>query len=554
MSVVKIIVLKNNLYGKLSNFKIHISVGALVAIVIVFAIVYQSISSEPRSKKNILIISADAIRPDRFSFNGYSRKTTPNIDKAIRDGLQFRNVITTVPRTFPSWVSMLTSQTPLSHEIKHMFPRSRERSERVFNAVTKLNSEGYYTSVISDFAGDIFPRYDFDFQTVKAPTLNFDILIKQIILEKQTYLLPIIINNWFGHTFFPETRGIAKLPDSNLITSETIEQIEAAGDKPFLVTAFYSITHFPFSAPYPYYKKYAKRDYRGPFKYLKQVILDLGGKSDKATEGFKELPKSDKQQINDLYDGCLNLFDKEFGTIIKYLEDNDKLKDTIVLIYSDHGENIYDFDFGMGHGEHLKGNIALEVACVMLAPEIENLKNKKNNKAFSQVDIMPTIFDLAGISKPKSFRGRSVFSKEKREVDAYAETGIWFDNNQKTNLFFQKQRIIYPDITGISDLDFDYHNEMVLQQKYQNVITGSKHRAIYSGNYKLIYIPLQSRVKFELYNFIKDPQNQEELSSKELLVFKRMKAKFYKYIEDEGFGNFIFKNGYVLPYFSDPVY
>jgi arylsulfatase A-like enzyme len=449
----------------------------------------------------------------------------------------------------------LASSTPLQNEISHMFPRSRERSERIPSALDYLKGMGYYTSVISEFAGDIFSRIDIGFDNILAPDMNFNVIVKQVILEKQVFLLPYLLNST-GRYIFPEIRDIAKFSDPGMLTNETIDQIKIARGKPFFISVFYSITHFPFAASYPYYNEYAKKDYKGAYKYFKQVQIKIGNENDKAAgEPAGIDTQRDREQINALYDGCLKEFDHEIGRILSYLEKSGLMKNTIVVITADHGENLYEYEYGLGHGEHLKGDFALEVPFIIIADNLlSEHRGKSIEKRSSIIDIMPTIFDLAEIEKPNFFRGASLFNTGKRQVDAYCETGIWFDNNKSSDLFFYHNRIDYPDISGLLEVDFNYRREGVIKQDFQNIIAGSKYRAIYSNDYKLIYIPLKSGVKFELYNIKTDKENRHNLADKDTEALKTMKKKFYDYIERESFGNMIKVGDYVLPIFSYPVF
>jgi arylsulfatase A-like enzyme len=514
--------------------------------------------NKSNDKPNILIISSDALRPDHLSFNGYRKKTTPNIDVLAKDALQIRGTFTALPRTFPAWVSIFTSKYPITHGINHMFPRTRERNMNFNSAVDFFNCNGYKTAVISDFAGDIFPRINLGFKKVIAPEMNTAVLIKQMLLEKQTFLLPFITNN-LGLIIFPEIRDFTKLSFSAVLTEETLNEINSTRGDPFFIVTFYSITHFPYSAPYPYYKKFTDPGYKGQHKYFKDRLLQLDN-SDKNPGSFsREVDDSDKVQVNALYDGCLNLFDNEVGKIVKYLKKKNILNNTIIIITSDHGENLYEKDFGMGHGEHLKGNFSLEVPLIICYPKLAN-KGKSIEVASSAIDIMPTIFDVAGLKIPENFDGISILQKSGNNlhggynIDAYCETGMWFDNDKSSSLFFHHQRIDYPDITGVSEIDFNYKDEVVISQRYQNIVNGAKYRAIYSGKYKLIYIPLAGGPKFELYDYLADPNNETDLSTARKDVLDIMKKNFYDFIDKKSSWNFIIKNGIIFPAFLDPVF
>jgi len=381
--------------------------------------------------------------------------------------------------------------------------------------------------------------------------MNFNVIVKQVILEKQVFILPYLLNST-GRFLFPEIRDIAKFSDPGMLTSETIEQIKNARGNPFFITVFYSITHFPFAASYPYYKEYAKKDYKGAYKYFKQVRIKIGDEENNVADEFTEM---DKEQVQALYDGCLKEFDYEVGRILSYLEKSGLMKNTIVVITSDHGENLYEYEYGLGHGEHLKGDFALEIPFIVIADNLlPEQRGKVIEKRSSSIDIIPTVFELAEIERPDFFKGTSLFNTEKRLVDAYCETGIWFDNNKTSPLFFYHNRIDYPDISALLEVDFSFRRETVVKQDFQNIIVGAKYRAIYSGDYKLIYIPLKSGVKFELYNIKTDKDNRYNLADKDTEALKDMKKKFYDYVEKESSGNMFKMGDYVLPIFSYPIF
>ncbi|MDY6933745.1 MAG: sulfatase-like hydrolase/transferase [Spirochaetota bacterium] len=525
-----------------------------------FIIIYSGnvkLYNNNTERPNILIISADALRPDHLSCNGYHRKTTPHIDRLSRQSLQIRGVITTVPRTFPSWVSILTSTYPLTHEIKHMLPRSRERNAEFNTVCNDLNKLGYKTAVISDFAGDIFPRIDLGFDKVIAPDLNFSTLIKQILLERQTFLLPFVTNR-IGMLLFPEMRGIARFSVPYILTEETKREIKASQGNPFFIVTFYSITHFPFAAPYPFYKKYSNPDYNGPYKYYKERIIKL---SEDNKASHQNVIGEDSEQVTALYDGCFNLFDREVGKIVDFLSDKKMLDNTIIVITSDHGENLYEKDLGMGHGEHLRSNLSLEVPLIIFSNNNKIQKGERLNRLSSTIDIIPTIFDIACLNEPDYFEGVSILKKrniigynEITNIDAYSETGVWFDNNKNSDLFFHHLRIDYPDISVISEIDLLHRNEIVLQQGYQNIVNASKHRTIYSGRYKLIYVPLSEGPRFELYDYIEDPYNRIDLSKTKKDQLEIMKKKFYQFVDEKSSGNYLVKEEFLLPIFTDPIF
>jgi len=533
------------------NVKIAGSVTAVIILaIVVFVNVHPKKKYNRKSEQpNVIILSSDAVRPDHLSGFGYMRNTSPNIDRLLDDGVSFMDARIEVPRTFPSWVSVLTGQYASTHGIRHMFPTSMDVNKKFTTLPGILNAKGYYTSVVADYAGDIFTRINLEFKNVDTPFFNANYIVYQGILDSHIFILPFLTSET-GLKLFPVLKDSAYFCPPALVRKRIIDSIERANGKPFFITTFFSSTHFPYAQTYPYYKMFATKNYRGPYKFLKQQVISLDNKT---VGGISD---EDKKQVNALYDGGIKSFDSSVGKITDYLEKNDLLKNTIIIVMSDHGENLYEGDLGMGHGEHFRGQYSTRIPFII---SNENLirKNIRIPDTVRQVDIAPTILDMLKIENTAKMEGVSLMpliaakvegkneDKPNLNLYAYGETGIWFDNSQNSGLFFQKQRIIYPDITGLSIVDFNFNNQIVLKDDYRDLINLAKHRYIYDGKFKLIYIPLKDRVIYELYNTEEDPEDTENIVAKDKVNFNRLKEELFKWIQRNN--DVIIKDEFIFP-------
>lgn len=513
------------------KYKITASAAALI-IILLIVIPFHGKSAQ----KNILILASDALRPDHMSYYGYSRNTTPNIDALLAKSITASNLYTTLPRTFPSWTSILTSQNPETHGIRNMFPSSSTRNREFVTIASLLKDKGYHTAVVSDFAGDIFPRINLGFSSVRTPTFNAGVMMEQIALKSNIFILPFLTSKP-GMFFFPSVREFADFADPSFVTDGIKDEISAANieGKPFFVASFYSITHFPFSSPYPYYNKYTDRSYTGPSKYMKNRIVSLSAKGadDKMTQ-------NDIDHVRALYDGCLSGFDNAAGEVIRYLEKRGLLDNTIIVVLSDHGENLYENDNGMGHGEHLRGKYSLKVPFGISGKDI---KPRTIVDVRSTIDIAPTILDLIKIGQPDSFEGCSLLKPLNRDYGSLIQTGLWFDTGG--DFFFQKKRIMYPDITAASEIEFDYGREIVLNEQFTNITNLAKHRAVIKDNFKLISMPLDDKVEYSLYDLSKDPQELNNIEKSNPAEAEKLKAVMKK---NSAVNPYItVKSGYTIP-------
>jgi len=58
---------------------------------------------------NVILITVDCLRANHLSLNGYSKKTSPYLDKIAENGLNFQNAIATGCWTGPSFTYIFTS-------------------------------------------------------------------------------------------------------------------------------------------------------------------------------------------------------------------------------------------------------------------------------------------------------------------------------------------------------------------------------------------------------------------------------------------------------------
>ena len=107
----------------------------------------------------------------------------------------------------------------------------------------------------------------------------------------------------------------------------------------------------------------------------------------------------------DRYDSAIARTDAELGELIEHLQRHPRVwENTILIIHSDHGE-----EFGE-HGEKSHNNSChIESARVPLLMRVPGLKGRSVTGQVANVDIVPTLLELTGISMPsKKLDGQSL--------------------------------------------------------------------------------------------------------------------------------------------------
>ena len=497
-----------------------LGVGTLVVVALALAgsgalsVRHASAAGTPPGKPNILILAADSLRADRID-----ARVAPHLTKLGGQGARFDRAYVSLPRTFPSWVTLLTGRSPHHHGIRSMFPRWEERAKDFDSLPERLARDGYYTAVVSDFAGDIFDRIGLGWTSTRVPTFDFKELIRQRALERQTPLLPYL-HSRAGRALFPVLREMNDAADPGLLTRDAIQTIASAGDKPFFITVFYSTAHFPYAAPAPYYGRFTDASYRGRFKYDRPVGLEHDQPPDAA----------DIAQVRGLYDGAVSGIDEGMGAILEALDRSGQAKNTIVVVVADHGETLFENGHGEGHGDHLFGDEGTHVPLIVYDPR--HPAHRRVPGVVRDVDLAPTLYELAGSAPPADLDGASLVplltGDESAPRMAFAETGLWF--TEAVSGLDPALRLPYPGIAGLNEVDADHGDEVVLRREMRPLCMVAKHRMVRDDRYKLIYAPTRHGAEYLLFDTQEDPGETHDVSKDLPAEVSRLKGALWRWM------------------------
>jgi hypothetical protein len=448
-------------------------------------------------RPSLIILAADSLRPDQLT-----AATAPRLAAFAAESARFERALVSLPRTFPSWVTLLTGRYPHHHGVRNMFP-SRAAREHDFDAVpARLGAAGYRTAVVSDYAGDIFPRVQLGFGAIDAPTFHLGELVRQRALEAQPALLPFL-DSRAGRLIAPSMLGLNRAPDAAGVTRRALAAVDRMRGGPFFLVVFYSTTHFPYAAPAPGYGRFTDPSYRGRFKYQKVNTLGREAPPDEA----------DIQQIRALYRGAVSVVDGAMGDFLDGLRDRGLDRSSVVLVTADHGETMFEHGRGHGHGDHLFGEEALHVPLLVRdgrAPRASVIPGISRD-----VDLAPTLYALAGVTPPGDLDGTSLapaLGGAPLTTDAaFAETGLWF--TEEVPGVPSDLRLRYPDISKMGEILEDAGDDVVLQERYFPLTVLAKHRALMTPDRKLILAPTRQGLVSRLFDTRADPDCLHDLAA-----------------------------------------
>jgi arylsulfatase A-like enzyme len=215
-------------------------------------------------------------------------------------------------------------------------------------------------------------------------------------------------------------------------------------------------THLPYNPPDEYYRLFLEPGYEAGaaseerMKLVRSRLLvhppgllskleageeetlpdDLSDTAHRRTVGIVEFePEEDRPALLALYDGEVRVFDDLVGRWIAKLEELELLDDTLVIVVADHGEELLERGH-VGHSScNLRGTLydeSIKVPLIMRYPP-RLPRGTVVEQQVSQIDVMPTVFDLLGIPRPEFMDGSSLLPLVQGNSlgwrrEAYAET------------------------------------------------------------------------------------------------------------------------------------
>lgn len=385
-------------------------------------------------KPNILFILLDALRADHLGCYGYNKPTSPMIDYIAKKGLIFSNCFSTTNTTDPSVTSIFSGLYPRSHGIVHHSYKVTDEEIESFNKrgiklLPEILKEKGYTTFGLDWLGRWHQKgYDY-YHGINTSRTSQKKLIGEIGKVLKKISLYNITKKIYQLHFFRKLFGKIELYGNDpILTKKTIELIKNTKATPFFIFLHYYDTH----APYVCSRKYKKRFYDSDTKLVNNKSFGEI-KNLKMREFYEKWTKKEKNFANIIarYDGSIRHLDDQIKEIMYALKQSGKLNDTLIVITSDHGENLTENEILFDHHGLYEGS--LKVPLIIALPD--NLP-KKNIKALVQhVDIMPTLLSILKIDQKIEFDGFDMMGRINNEHEVrdfvYAE-----------EVEFQKRRCI----------------------------------------------------------------------------------------------------------------
>jgi len=237
--------------------------------------------------------------------------------------------------------------------------------------------------------------------------------------------------------------------------------------------------------------------------------------------------------------------DAAIGRVVRDIRRRGLWHRTLLIIFSDHGEHLYEAGNTTDHGKWFRGDEANRIPLIIAGGPLE-VRGKVVEGVVRSIDVLPTLLGLLGLAGPDTMEGVDVGPRirgdETGTQAAFAETGIWLDGAST----FQgvEDALIYPSIDKL--LTLEDGDLLVLRDRFNDDVEKAKHRCIRTEEWKLVYIPTRTGFRVELYDVVKDPANTHNLAAAQPEVVRRLSRRLRRWMLRDP-GKHFNKAGHLVP-------
>jgi arylsulfatase A-like enzyme len=388
------------------------------------------------NQRNVLLIVVDQWRADCVPHLGTAHLRTPHLDRLCREGVTFRNHVTTTVPCGPARASLHTGLYLMNHrQVQNWIPLDARHTTlpRAARAAGHDPALIGYTTTPPDprTTGQADPRFEQlgdtmeGWRTVGEFGPDHDGYFGW--LAQKGFAVPAARDDiWLpeGEDAIPgATDRPARIPaefsDSAFFTEKALTYLKGRNGKPFFLHLGYYRPHPPFVASAPYHAMYDPADMTPPVRAespqaeaeqhpLLQFYLGHSRQSSFFRGGEGMVAAMDEAAIRQMratYYGMMTEVDDCLGRVFAYLDQTGQWENTLIVFTSDHGEQLGD--------HHLLGKIgyhdeSFRIPLVIKAPEGHATRGRIEPAFTESVDIMPTLIDWIGGEIPRACDGHSL--------------------------------------------------------------------------------------------------------------------------------------------------
>ena len=361
------------------------------------------------TKPNIILLLTDDQRWDTLGCAGNSIIKTPNMDDMAQKGVRFANAFVTTSMDAPSRASIFTGQWEQRHGI---IDNETNLSQDIFEQTYPmlLRRAGYKIAFVGRYGigtEDGLPTDKYDFWRGFAGSGTYEVKDEDGTTKHLTQII--------GERAIEFLQNCSADKPFYLSVCFKAPQCQEGSRRFFNYDPAYKDLYADVTIPTP---EAVDRDY---FEALPDFLHDSEGRvlwyqRFMTQEMFQESVKS--------YYRLITGVDTVVGKITEQLEKLGLADNTIIILTSDNG--MYLSEFGLSE-KWFPHEVSIHVPLILFDPRAdEKQRGITIEQMVLNVDIAPTIMQLAGLDVPKTMQGQSVLSLlQKKGFLSFLQGGKW---------------------------------------------------------------------------------------------------------------------------------
>lgn len=353
-------------------------------------------------KPNILFIMTDQQRFDALSCHGGLART-PNLDRLAAAGVDLQGHYTQAPVCVPSRCNTFTGRYPHAHGVRENDARLAPTEAHLMKV---LKQAGYQIAYLGK--NHLFDPVEFDNADLFDECNGDDGDARRAAFlsyraERGRRLATVAswaTADFHDHDPVVTTPHVMREKAIRFLRNRTVDQ-------PFFLTLQFADPHVPHVAPRRFQANYPLDAIPLP-QYPADTLRTKAPRFliKQEAQGALKATDHDKRLYLAVYAAMIAWIDENVGAVLSELEQMGLRGNTIIVFTSDHGD--FAFDYGMCKKDLVLLDVLLHVPCLISAPG-SGLKNRPLAGTLTeQVDLTPTLLDLAAIETPYGCQGRSM--------------------------------------------------------------------------------------------------------------------------------------------------
>ena len=370
---------------------------------------------------NILLICVDDLRPELKSF-GADHISSPNIDELAEKGISFQKHFVNAPSCGPSRYTLLTGQYgPAGNDALFQRAKKIAKGASIDPSMPEwFRTRGYTTVSVGKVSHHPGGRGGADWND--STLIEMPEAWDKHIMPVAEWVHPRGMMHGLAHgeirinpsemDVFQSVEGDDNIYPDGAITDEALKQLRelaTTNEKPFFLAVGILKPHLPFGAPKSYFDKYKDVEFPSiehPDKPEGRTTWHGSGEFKQYNQWGKNA-NTDKTFADDVrrhYAACVSYADSQVGKILAELKRTGADKNTIVVLWGDHGWHLGEHAIW---GKHSLFEESLHSPLIILYPGMKH-KGVKTHAIVETLDIFPTLCDLTGLEIPKFVHGMSL--------------------------------------------------------------------------------------------------------------------------------------------------